>query len=246
MISILGLICLFFAIAQSGAIATAITEAELKARVEEASKNFRDVTITCVVREKNKAALSKVDSNYARLYDFSSATIAIKAPDKLHIESKLGMVKFEYIINNGKKIFRAPKIKMNKVEDYSNDPAKLQYPFDIGLVTPQLWQNRRVEVIDDPEAAANGEIKLKLSWPKGNMINYAWIDATNFYLKKFEKRDEKNNLQARMVYSNPKNIDGVIWVPTRVELYTSDGTKAGATEFTDIKANANLPDTLFN
>ena len=230
----------------SGAYAAPITEQDLKDRIQEATKNFSDMTATVTVREKNKEALKKVEESYARLYEFQSATLSLKAPDKIRIDAKLGMVKFEYIVAGGKKIFRAPKARINKVDDYSKEPAKLQSPLDLGIVTPQLWVGRHVEVVDDPDAEAKGEIKMKLTWLKGDMVNYAWLDATNLWLKAFEKRDSRNNLLARVVYSNPQNVNAVIWMPTRVELYAPDGTKAGATELTDIKVNNNLPDSLFN
>lgn len=225
--------------------AAPVTERDLKARIESATKDFKDLTTTVNVKEKNKSALTKVDENYARLYEFKSATLSLKAPDKIRIDSKLGMVKFEYIIAGGKKIFRAPKVRVNKTDDYSKDPAKLQTPLDLGLVTPQLWDNRKVELLDDADAQANGEIKLKLTWLKGDMYNLIWIDAANLWLKCFEKHDSAGNLKARVVYSNPVNAAGVIWMPTTVELYAPDGTKAGTTELSDIKINTNLPDTLF-
>lgn len=240
-----GVICASFVFA-SGVSAALITERDLKDRIQEATKNFRDMTTTVSVREKNKAVLTKVDENYARLYEFQTATLSLKALDKIRIDAKLGMVKFEYIVSGGKKIFRAPKVKINKTDDYSAEPAKLQSPLDLGIVTPQLWVGRHVEIVDDPDAEANGEIKIKLTWLKGDMANYAWLDATNLWLKAFEKRDSRNNLLARVVYSNPQNVNAVIWMPTRVELYAPDGAKAGATELTDIKVNTNLPDSLFN
>ncbi len=225
--------------------AAPITEQALKLKIESATCNFKDITSTVTVKEKNKSALTKVDENYARLYDFQSATLSIKAPDRIRIDSKLGMVKFEYIIAGGKKIFRAPKVRINKTDDYSKDPAKLQTPLDVGLVTPQLWENRKVEVLDDAEAQAKGEIKLKLTWPKGDMYNFIWLDATNLWLKCFEKHDGAGNLKVRVVYSNPVNAGDAIWMPTKVELYASDGTKAGTTEITGIKVNSNLQDTFF-
>lgn len=222
-----------------------VSEQDLRVRIESATKDFRDVTMTVNVKDKNKAALTKVDPDYARLYEFQTATLWVKAPDKIRIDSKLGMVKFEYIVAGGKKIFRAPKVRINKVDDYSKDPAKLQTPLDLGIVTPQLWQNRKVQVLDDPEDRADGEIKLRLTWFKGDMYNLAWLDAANLWLKRFEKHDGAGNLRARVVYSNPVNVGGVIWMPTKVELFAPDGSKAGTTELTDIKVNTNLPDTLF-
>ena len=223
----------------------AITEEELKARVTESTKGFEDLTMVGTAVYKDKKALAKVEPTYARLYDFNTANILFKPPDKMRMESKLGMVRVEYIINGSKKILRAPMLKVNKVEDFTGDPAKLHDAFDLGLITPGLWRNRRVEVLDAPEAQAKGEIKLRLRWAKGDMILLAWIDAENLWLKRFEKRDPENKLQVRMVYSDAKRVGDIIWVPAKAEMFTSDGEKAGTTQFTDMKVNTQLADSLF-
>ena len=229
----------------SVAASAAITEQQLKARITESTKDFEDLTMVGTAVYKDKKALSKVEPAYARLYDFKTANVLFKPPDKLRMESKLGMVRVEYIINGSKKILRAPKLKVNKIDDFTGDPAKLQDALDLGLITPGLWRNRRIEVLDDPEADGNGEIKLRLYWSKGDMIYLAWIDADNLWLKRFEKRDPQNNLQVRMIYSNPQKVGGVIWIPAKAEMFTGDGEKAGATQFTDMKVNTGLSDSLF-
>lgn len=241
-LSILG-ICL--CLMPPATVAAPITDQDLRARVEAATRKFCDLTCTATVREKNKEALKKVDQNFARVYEVQSAGISVKAPDKIRVDAKLGMVKVIYISAEGKKIFRADKLRMNKMDDYSTDPAKLQSPLDFGLITPHLWQNRRVEIMDDTDAQAAGEIRLKLTWLKGDMVNYAWIDARNLYLKRFEKHDGAGRLLARVVYSNPQNVDGIIWMPTKIELFGSDGVKAGSMEFTALKMNGGLSDSLF-
>jgi outer membrane lipoprotein-sorting protein len=225
--------------------ANAITDSQLKTRVEAATKNLVDLSVLGTVVESSKEALSKIEPNYARLYEFKSARIMLRLPDKMRMEGKLGMVKFEYIVNGGTKIFRASPIRINKKDDYSNDPAKLQSPLDVGLVTPILWEKRSVEVLNDAEARANREIKVQLRWSKGDMVYFAWIDEQNLWLKKFEKWDSQGNLKVRMIYSNPKNIGGIAWLPTRVDMYAPDGDKAGATELSDIKYNSGLADSLF-
>ncbi len=222
-----------------------ITEQDLKARIERATEGFKDLTVVGTAVYKNKKAIHKVDPAYAGFYEFDSAKLAVKPPDKIRMDAKLGMVRIEYIINNGTKILRAPKLGVNQVRDYSNDPAKLQNALDIGLITPGLWRHRRVEVIDDPQAQANGEIKLRLHWPKGDMIYLAWIDAEDLWLRRFEKRDARNKVCVRIVYSEPKRIGGVIWMPLKAEMYAGDGTKVGVSEFTDIKVNTGIPDSLF-
>lgn len=226
-------------------LCSAMTESELKAQVVEATKDFKDVSMLGTVVYKNKAALTKVDTAYAQLYEFKTANVKLKMPDKLRIDGKLGMVKIEYIINQGIKIVRSPTLKINKKKDYSSDPAKLQNALDIGLLTPSLWNGRVVEVIEDSEANTNGEIKLRLKWMKGDMVYIAWIDAKDLWLKRFEKQDNAGIMQVRMVYSNPQKIGGVIWMPMHVEMFAADGEKAGATEFSDVKVNADLADSLF-
>ena len=225
--------------------AVAITDSELKARVEAETKNFSDLTMVGSVVYTDKKALAKIDSNFTRLYDFKSAIVSFKQPDKFRMEGKLGMVKFEYIVNGGMKIFRAPAVKMNKKEDYSNDPAKLQSALDVGLITPTLWKNRSVEIVNDPDCESKGEILLKLRWPKGHMVYFAWIDAEHLWLKKFEKHDEHDQVLVSWVYSEPRNVGGVIWMPTKVDMYAPDGQRAGGSEFTDIKVNTGLAESLF-
>lgn len=218
---------------------------QLKSRIEEATKCFQDITMVGAATYKDKKALSKVDPMFARLYDFKTATISLKMPDKLRMESKLGMVHVEYIINGGKKILRIPRLGTNKVDDYSNQPAKLQDALDVGLITCDLWRNRRVEVVDDADATANGEIKLRLRWPKGNIVYYAWIDAKDLWLKRFEKHGGENKLLLRIEYSNPKRVGEAIWIPCKAEMYAPNGEKAGASEYRDIKVNTGLADSLF-
>ena len=229
----------------SAAAATAISDAELKSRVEAAVKDLQDLTMMGTVVYKDSKVLARMEESFARLYEFKSAAVMFKSPDKLRLEGKLGMVKFEYIINGGLKIFRAPAVKMNRAKDYSHDPAKLQEPLDIGLITPLLWRGRQVEVLEDPESEANGEIKLSLRWMKGSIRYLAWIDADRLWLKRFEKRNGDGELTAAAVYSNPIHAGEVVWMPTRVDLYAGDGQKAAASEFTEIKVNTGLDDSLF-
>ena len=222
-----------------------ITEAELKARVEQAAKGLVDLTMVGTVTYKDRKVMEKVDPAYVRLYEFRSASVLYKSPNKLRMEGKLGMVRFEYIVNGGRKILRIPSLRINKKENYADDPAKLQGALDIGLVTPSLWRDRRVSVLEDAEAKAANEIKLRLLWAKGDMIYYAWLDEQNLWLKRFEKRDAEGKLMVRIEYSSPQKIGGIIWMPTKTEVFGPDGEKAGASETGSIKVNVGLTDSLF-
>lgn len=237
------LICCWSVAAGTGA--ATISEADLKARVQTATKDLKDLGMTANVVDFNKNAMEKLDQNLTRMLEIKSSKVSLKMPDKLKVEGKLGMVRFEYIINGTCKISRAPAIRLKQKNDYKGDPAKLQGPFDMGIVTLALWENRKVEVVDDPTATAVGEIKLELRWPKGDMVYYAWLDEKNLWLKRVEKRDSAGKLQAKSVYSNARNVGGSVWIPTTLELFAPDGTRAGKTELVDVKYNTGLQDSLF-
>ncbi len=222
-----------------------ITVEQLQARITEATRNFKDIKMTGVVRDKNKKAMSKIEPGLQQAYESKSANISFKAPDKLKIEGKLGMVRAEYIISGTIKTTRAPQISFRERKDYKDDPSKLQDALDIGMITTGLWRYRRLEIQADPDADKAGEIRVRYYFPKGDMNYTIWLDAKNLWLKRYEKREANGKLRVKVVYSIPMEIKDVIWVPTRVEMFASDGDRAGMMEYTDIKVNAGIDDKVF-
>jgi hypothetical protein len=118
-VRLLAIMCFFASAIASNTHAACITEKEFKARVETATRNFKDLTMTGTATYKNKKAMEIVDPNYSKLYEFKSANVSYKDPNKLKMEGKLGMVRFEYIINGSRKIVRSPNMRINKKEDYT-------------------------------------------------------------------------------------------------------------------------------
>jgi len=226
-------------------VSSATPEEQLKARITEATKGFQDIKMDVTVTQKDKRALARVEASYSRLYDFRSATIYVKLPDKMRTEGKLGMVKFEYIINGCEKIVRSPQINFNKRESYPEASAKVQDALDMGLITTSLWRTRGLQIMDDPEATAAGEIKVRYFYPNNDMQYLLWLDSKDLWLKRFEKRRRDNSLVVRFVYSNPQRFGDLIWMPTRTEMFAPDGSKAGTLESSKIEVNLGPPDAMF-
>lgn len=225
--------------------ASALTVPELQSRITKASGKLVDSSFVVTAVEKNLEAIEKVDAKYVSLYEFKTAKIFLKEPDKLRTEGKLGMVKFEYIINNGRKIVRAPLLKIRRESDYSGNPGKLNDALDFGIITPALWAQRRIEIIEDSFAASKGETKIRLRWDNASMSIVLWLDSKEMYLKRMERRDGDDQTKVTLVYSNHRQMDGVVWIPTKVEMFASDGAKVGMSEISDIKVNVGLADSLF-
>lgn len=218
---------------------------ELKARVNRVSGKLKDISFSVTVIEKNQAALERMEPEYAALYELKSVRVYMKQPGMVRTEGKLGMVKFEYIINGWRKIVRAPMLKIRKESDYTGKPGKLTTPFDFGLVTPSLWDNRTVSVEEDAEASAAGEIRVRLRWAGSGTSIVAWLDSTNLCLKRVERRDSDDAARFRIIYMNHKLHDGVVWVPSRAEMFSPAGERVGVSELGDVKVNTGLPDSLF-
>lgn len=223
----------------------AMTVEELKAQIVRVSGKLKDLSFSVTVIEKNQAALEKMEPEYAALYELKSVRVYLKHPGMVRTEGKLGMVKFEYIINGWRKIVRAPMLKIRKESDYSGKPGKLTTPFDFGLVTPSLWDNRTVSIEDDPEASAAGEIRIRLRWAGSGTSIVAWLDAKSLCLKRVERRDDEDHAKFRILYLNHRLHDGVVWVPARAEMYAPDGARVGVSELGDVKVNTGLSDSLF-
>jgi outer membrane lipoprotein-sorting protein len=218
---------------------------DLKSRITQAAVKLKDVSFTFTVIEKNADAIEKVDSNYARLYDFKSARVSLKEPDKLRTDGKLGMVKFEYIVNAGLKIVRAPMLKIKREKSYAGNPGKLNDALDFGILAPSLWAMRKIEILKDPAATAADQTKIGLSWDSSGTRMMVWIDNKDTCIKRVERYDGDCNLKVVLVYTNFKKPDGVAWIPTRIESFGEDGCKLGVCEISDIKVNAGLQDSLF-
>jgi len=222
-----------------------ITIEGLKAKVTEMTKDFKDVTMTAVVTYKNKRALAKVEESFTRLYEFKTAKVTAKSPDKLKTEGRLGMLSFTYIVNNTTRIVRVPTIRVNKTDEYKNEPSKLQDLLDIGLLTQGAWRVRQLVIMPDPDAVTKGEMLINAPYPNNTMQNLFWIDTTNFCLKRFEKRDANGKSTIKLEYSKPKYFGNAIWLPTVVEIFAPDGERAGAMELRDIQVNTGITDSLF-
>jgi len=234
-------ICMFLAAASA---AFPLTSNELRAKVGQATHGFKDVTLTCKVGYANHKELSKIGKDFPKTYEFKSTTVWYKAPDKMKIEGKLGMVRVAIIMNDDKKAIQIPSIHYSKTEDISSDPHKRQTDLDIGIVTESLWQDYSVV---DVETEKNSDPVYKITFVRDNARSkkhVAWVDANTLKLLKVEKYEGNGKLKSRFLYSGHTSVNGV-WVPTRIEVFSPDGKLAGTTTYEGIKVNTNLADSIF-
>jgi hypothetical protein len=91
--------------------------ADVRGQVKAATKGLKDITLTAKVVYGNKKELSKIGKDFPKSYDFKTTTVKYKAPDKMKVEGKLGMVGVTIIINGCFKAYRVPALHISKKED---------------------------------------------------------------------------------------------------------------------------------
>lgn len=223
-------------------LAASASAADLRARIKQATGDFKDVTLTCKVVQADQKELRKIGKDFGKTYEFKSTNIYFKAPNKTKMESKLGLVKVEIIINGDRKLTSIPPIRYRKKEDISDKPHKRQTDLDIGMVTESLWRDYIVLGNDSDSSVHRVTIARENARDKKIVC---WVDDKTLKLLKVEKYESDGKLIARYIYSGHSLVNGIAWVPSKIQVYNCDGKLAGTTSYENIKINSGIPDSVF-
>lgn len=224
-------------------LAVSASAADLRSRIRQETGDFRDITLTCKVLQADQKELKKIGKDFPKSYEFKSTLIRFKSPDKMKMEGKLGMVRIEIVINGNRKLTSIPPIHYRKKEDISDKPHKRQTDLDVGMITESLWRDYIVSSIDDDGPADRITFCRENSKTKKLV---AWVDDKSLKLLKVEKYESDGRLISRYIYSGHSLINGVVWVPSKIQVYNCDGNLAGTTGYENIKVNTGIPDSVFD
>lgn len=220
--------------------------ADVRSQVTEATQGFKDITLNCKVLYADHAALKKIGKDFNKSYEFKSTTIQYKSPDKLKMEGKLGLLKARMVINGDRKATVIPAIHYSKKENIADEPHKRQSDLDIGIVTGSLW--RDYIVLDTDSEKGSNDATYRITFIRENSRekkHVCWIDADTLKLLKLEKYESDGSLKSRYIFSKHSLVNGLIWVPCRIDVYNQIGKLAATTAYENIKLNTGIPDSEF-
>ncbi len=229
-----------------GLCAASAVQADLRDDVAHATRGFRDITVSCKVSYTNTAELKKIGKDFPKSFEFKNTTARYKVPHKMRVEGKLGLIKVALIMNGDYKSIQIPSLRIKKKQNIKDKPHERQTDFDLGLITESFWQDY---VIQDtakekgPEGTAYKVTFIRENGPDRKHI--CWIDGDTYKLLKLEKYGSDGSLECKYVFSKHTSAGGVIWVPGRVDVYNPEGKLGATTLYDNIKANSDLPDSLF-
>lgn len=210
---------------------------------------FDDAQFTVVTGAHSIPELSKINKDFTQSYRFKSSQVWLKEPFKLKMISEVDDSQIMYIVNGGKRMYKIPRSGLSQTTDVSKAPGRRQTSFDFGILTPSLFNNffQATFVRSD---RATGDVVFDLTYVPAladSSRQRIWIDPATKQLTKREwyaQRRNQGRLMATFFYENPKKF-GEITMATQVIVNNADNKRAGVVNYTGIKVNTGLADSLF-
>lgn len=210
---------------------------------------FKDAAFSAKVQSANQKELAKINQDFAKSYRFKSSNIWLKEPMKLRMESRVEDTDIFFIVNGGKKLVRVPRANINQRDDVSKSPGKRQTPLDFGLLTPSLFNNffQAKFVRTETGGDFKGDAVFDLTYVPildDSSRHRIWVDAKTKFTEKREWYSQQGYLMAVFTYDQAKQF-GSVWIPTHMQVKNADGKVGGSTQYTSVKVNVGLEDSMF-
>lgn len=209
--------------------------------------NFKDCTFEARIVKANESELKKINKDFAASFRFTFLKAELKEPFMLRFESKAEGTDVQYLQNDGRRDFRVPKIRFNKVDDVADAPGKQQLVMEFGILTPSLFEDRfdATFVRQDRET---GDLVFDLTYkhPKyhDTTRQRVWVDPQKRYTTKRVWFAQDGHEMATFIYQDPKEQAGV-WFPSQAIVEDVDGQVAGITRYSKMSINVGLSDKIF-
>lgn len=223
--------------------AGAVTLAEVRSRIQQATSGFRDLRMDVQIAFADQKELAVIGRDYGRAYEFKNSQLVFKNPDKFKMTARAGLVNVTYIVTGDIKRVKAGLIK--KTDDIGDEPHKKQNALDVGIVTGSLWQFFNVEGVRTETLNGVPCYVLTLSLANSpQKKQYIWVDTKDLKLLRREKREADGSLRVRYVYSNHRKVNG-IWVPGEQRVFNGNGRLGGTSVYSNIRVNTGVSDNEF-
>lgn len=226
-------------------IAVGHAGADVKSKITDATRGFKDISLTSRVEKAEVKELDKIGSDFSKGYAFKTTTVRFKSPDKMRIDGKLGLVSMSVVINGDDKVTRVPLLRIAKKDNVAKEVPKRQSDLDIGIISGSFWDNYEVKGAVEESGDDGPVYKITyVSNSKKKDESVIWVDAKTLKLLKHE-RYRNGKMKARFIYLDHSYVQGIVWVPTRIQVYNQEGKLAGVTVNENIRVNTGIPDAVF-
>ncbi len=207
-----------------------------------------DFVATMKVVKADQRALNKIGKDFGMLYRFNDVQMRYKEPNMVRVEGTVEGTKGVYIVSGTVQLVSIPKIGMKTRRDFGNSPGKRKSLMDVGLVSEYYLTYATARFVREgtvegtPVAVFDFTYKDRDEDTSHHMI---YIDPKTKVVRRRDSYTQDGKLQAVYTFKNVTLVAPGIWFPTRVEVQTTDRVLAGVSEYTDIKVNTGMSDSIF-
>jgi outer membrane lipoprotein-sorting protein len=208
---------------------------------------LKDLTLDAQRLKASQKELRKINKDFGQSFRVKSSTIQLKEPMMLRVVGEYDGTKVEYVIKDGKKVYKMPHSGLKYSDDIAKKPGKRQTALDFGLLTPPLFDSFfTAKYIRKDRRSGHQVFDLTyVSSLKDGTRHRVWIDPAKKFTSKREWYSQVDGrLMATFTYEDPKQF-GAIWMPTKLTVHNSDNKLAGQTAYKNIKVNSGLASSLF-
>jgi hypothetical protein len=189
----------------------------------------------------NQAELSKLGKDFGDSYRVHEGKYTFQAPDYLEYNTQVGPTNISLITTNTVKTVkvRAGIIKQDHTDDISGDSTKRQTLFSLGLLPGNFLETVLSTYMGRETVQGTDCVVFDLKYVKeGPAVKrhfLIWVDPVKHYVVQKRVWDLFARQRETVIYTNPINVSGKIWIPTRAELYNQENKLGGVVEYTGIK-----------
>src|SRR5581483_3816281 len=207
-------------------------------------QGLNDIQCDLSVVSANRAELRKINKDFAMGYEAKSGMMQWKEPMKLRLSSNMNGEKIIYIVSGDKQSYLIQRFNLRKNDDLSKDPGRHQTLFDFGLITKSISQQFLKGTFVRTEPDGTNVFDVNYRYDKDKTRYRIWVHPTKKYIEKRVWYNRRGQLMASFEYSAPVQSNG-IWMCSRVTVKNAENQVAGVSQYSNIKTNIGLSDSLF-
>jgi outer membrane lipoprotein-sorting protein len=225
---------------------TAMTSFVQGQSIDQYTQPIKDISFTMDVKTGNQPELRKISKDFGEAYRFNHMNFKIKDSFQIRADTKVEDTSIVMILNDGIRVFRAPRQNLNIKKDVRNHPGQRQTIFEFGILTPRLFDGfMDAKFVRKDRATGDAVFDLNFNQKFGDTTRYrVWIDQEKRFTTKKEWYGQDGNLKATFTFADPEKV-GSAWLPTLATVKNSEGKLAGALKYSSFKVNVGLEDSLF-
>jgi outer membrane lipoprotein-sorting protein len=232
-----GLLALFTILLLNGASRAATPSWETIA-----TDKIKDMTATLVVQDVNRDELRKIGGSFATTYSIKRMNMAYQQPNKARFEARFLGAQVLMVYNGDTKKFHIPG--RTETKNIAGQPGQKQTLMDLGIFAKDY-------LTTDYEAhylRTEGDLQVyKLSQRNTTNTSHeiVWVNPKTSIIEKRQSYNGDNKFIKEIRFTNPAQPRPGIYVPTRIEIYNTEGKMGAAQSIEEIKVNLGVDASQF-